>query len=276
MIEYLPKHTHHRDLHLNQYGMEQCVPGHYFGPAVRDHYLIHFVLSGSGMFETGRQTYRLSQGQGFLICPHTVTYYQADSIHPWKYCWIGFSGLQAEIFLKQAGLHSGAPIFAFEMNEQWDTCLSAIMESKQTPRGRDLRLTGLLYLMLSLLVQSSAATDNTEPVTNDRKQFYVNQVLDFIEMNYSNRFSVSDVADFVGLNRSYLCSLFKDHVHSSIQSYLVQYRIQKACELMKQRELSIGDISRSVGYEDPLLFSKMFRKAMGVPPKQYRTSLLME
>ncbi|WP_426452511.1 AraC family transcriptional regulator [Paenibacillus sp. S-38] len=274
MIEYLPKHTQIRDLHLNQYGMEQCVPGHYFGPAVRDHYLIHFVLSGTGIFETGRQTYRLSQGQGFLICPHSITFYQADSLHPWEYCWIGFSGLQAETFLKQAGLHSDAPIFTFDRNEEWHACVSAIMESKRTILGRDLKLTGLLYLMLSLIVQDNATTD-TENAGNDRKQFYVTKVLDFIEMNYANRFSVADVADFVGLNRSYLCSLFKEHIHSSIQSYLVQYRIQKACELMNQRELSIGDIARSVGYEDPLLFSKMFRKNMGVSPKEYRTRLRM-
>ncbi|MCZ8522538.1 MULTISPECIES: helix-turn-helix transcriptional regulator [Paenibacillus] len=91
-----------------------------------------------------------------------------------------------------------------------------------------------------------------------------------------NHISVTDIAEFVGLNRSYLCSLFKDHSHSSIQSYLVHYRMQKACELMKQRELSIGDISRSVGYEDPLLFSKMFRKQRGESPKQYRTRLMME
>ncbi|HEX3027822.1 MAG TPA: helix-turn-helix domain-containing protein, partial [Clostridia bacterium] len=48
------------------------------------------------------------------------------------------------------------------------------------------------------------------------------------------------------------------------------YRVNKACELMRNAALSLADISRSVGYEDPLLFSKTFRKLKGLPPREYR------
>lgn len=60
------------DLCLYQYGKEQCDPGHSFGPATRNHYLFHYVLSGTGtlMADNSKgitQTYSVKSGQGFLI-----------------------------------------------------------------------------------------------------------------------------------------------------------------------------------------------------------------
>ncbi|EHB68126.1 helix-turn-helix transcriptional regulator [Paenibacillus lactis] len=93
-------------------------------------------------------------------------------------------------------------------------------------------------------------------------------------MNFSQKITIEDIAHFIGLNRSYLCSLFKRQMNVSIQDYLIRYRIDMACKMMGNAELSIGDIARSVGYSDPLLFSKMFKKIMGTSPKHYRSMTL--
>lgn len=102
MIEYLPRSKQHSELYLTQFGMEECIPGHFFGPAIRDHYLLHYILDGEGTFEVGGFSYRLRKGQWFLICPQVITYYQADVVNPWSYCWFGFNGALAETLLKQA------------------------------------------------------------------------------------------------------------------------------------------------------------------------------
>ena len=62
------------DLCMYQFGHEQCEPGHSFGPATRNHYLFHYVLSGTGtlMADNAKgitQTYNIKSGQGFLIFP---------------------------------------------------------------------------------------------------------------------------------------------------------------------------------------------------------------
>ena len=59
-------------------GWEKCGPGHSFGPAVRPHFLFHFVLSGKGHYDRAGERYELEAGQGFLILPGESTCYQAD------------------------------------------------------------------------------------------------------------------------------------------------------------------------------------------------------
>ena len=80
------------DLCLYQYGHEKCSSGHLFGPATRNHYLFHYVLSGTGTLMAANskgenQTYKIHSGQGFMIFPEQITTYIADVQVPWEYGW---------------------------------------------------------------------------------------------------------------------------------------------------------------------------------------------
>lgn len=76
------------DLYFCGGGRSSCFPGHGFGPDVRLNYLIHYVISGKGLFETDSRRYFLSKGQCFLIEPGVSTFYQVDSQEPWSYLWL--------------------------------------------------------------------------------------------------------------------------------------------------------------------------------------------
>jgi len=257
------------DLNMYHCGQENCESGHYFGPAVRDHFLIHYINSGKGKFCIGQKEYVLQKGQGFLICPDIVTYYQADYDDPWFYSWVGFQGLKAEGYLRSAGLTQENPIFTCGHDDYIGNCFSQMMEAKSLQKGREMHLLGLLYLFLSQLIEQ-----NGENIIYDypgsRRDVYVQKAIEYIEKNYSRKMGIAELAHHLGLDRSYLGSVFKEKLNISLQDFLLHYRINKACELLKNTNLSIGNISRSVGYEDPLLFSKLFRKNKGFPPREYR------
>lgn len=270
--EYMAGNASFQELHITNYGMEQCARLHDYGPAVRDHYLIHFILKGKGTFETGNRSYELQKGQAFLIFPGEITYYKADALEPWMYGWVGFRGTRAEEFLRQGGLSVSSPILGHVDARIVEHCIRQMHESRNMSGGRDLMLISLLYALFSHMAESNAGGDAEVRGSGKRHELYVQNVFDFIASNYANKISISQIADFVGLDRSYLCSVFKARTGSSIQEYLVRFRLNKACELMGIPLLSIGDIARSVGYEDPLLFSKMFKKEKGLSPKQYRSA----
>lgn len=221
------------------------------------------------MFQVGNHIYRLGIGQGFLICPDVVTFYQADWDDPWYYSWVGFHGGKAEAYLKSAGLDQTNPIFQYDQDDFFQDCLTQIIEANGMLQGRETRLKGLLYLFISKLIEI-AKGDYLFGNELSKKELYIKKGIEFIRMNYSRKISIAQIAHFIGLDRSYLCSLFRDHLKIGPQEFLIQFRIDKACELMGNELLSIGDISRSVGYDDPLHFSKVFRKVKGLSPREYR------
>lgn len=106
-----------------------------------------------------------------------------------------------------------------------------------------------------------------------RQNYYIKKAIAFIRDNYSNGINVSDVSEYVGLNRSYLFTLFQEHLGISPQKYLSNFRLERACELLQATNYSIEDISYSCGYRDPLVFSKAFKKLYGVSPLKYRKEL---
>lgn len=258
------------DMNMYSCGIEDCKSGYFWGPAVRDHYIIHYVLGGRGTYTVDGITYTLCENDGFLICPNTIVYYQADIEHPWSYAWVGFNGFKAMTYLKQAGLDNSNPIFRYERDNFLRNKLMEMIETRQLSKGRDIRLLGLLYEFLSQLVETSVV--DLSQGSNNRED-YVKKALEYILMNYSRKISVSQIARSVGLDRSYLYSLFMEYLKTSPQEYLINFRIEKACELMRTNLLSIGDIARSVGYDDPLTFSKVFRKLKGTAPSRFRSSL---
>lgn len=259
------------DLVIYQYGSEKCHPGHSFGPAVRDYYLIHYIQSGCGVFRVGKETYSLSAGQGFLITPGIITLYQADLSDPWEYSWVGFQGMKAETYLERAGLSTENPIFCYDNGDLIRQYFGQMLSNKNITRSQENRLLGYLHLLLAELVEAAQIT-----VTPGNQDSYVQHAVEWIAKNYANRLQVNQIANLMGLDRSYLYTLFKKQIGISPQMFLIKFRIEKACELMRNPQLSISNISRSVGYEDPLLFSKIFRRVKGISPREYRKWIVNE
>ena len=100
--------------------------------------------------------------------------------------------------------------------------------------------------------------------------FYVKEALSFIEQNFQNDISVDEIASICGLNRIYFGKIFKNAVGKSPQEFLLNYRMIKACELLKLTQLSIGDISSAVGYDNQLHFSRAFKNIYGISPRDWR------
>ena len=85
-------YTNNIELSIFNCGLERCAPGQTWGPGIRDHYLIHLVVSGKGVFEVGGRTYEVVPGDLFFARPSQLIRYTADEAQPWEYSWVGFNG----------------------------------------------------------------------------------------------------------------------------------------------------------------------------------------
>lgn len=255
------------DLNMYQCGMEQCSKGHGFGPAVRDHFLIHYILDGEGIFHMNNKQYNLTKGEGFLIPPNVITYYEADMENPWTYVWVGFHGLKAESYLQRANLTKENPIFRC-YNDTLKNYVLEMIEDNKFSTYNSLKLQGLLFLFIAELIKN---TPEGIQMIHNTTEVYIKEAIQFIENNYSRRIKIEDIAGHLSIDRSYFSNIFKEKIQKSPQQFLLEYRINRACELMRDPKLSIKHVAYSVGYIDPLSFSKMFKKVKGISPTKWRT-----
>lgn len=257
------------DLYVCYWGKERCAPLHSFGPGVRDIYKIHFVHSGRGRVKVEGATFELTGGQAFLAYPERVIFYQADQDDPWTYSWIGFCGDQVAEILYRTRLTPATPVFPMDTH-MMPQLYEMLNEAEETAATRDLRLQALLHEFMTLLVELVPASGHTIPAKAQAKDAYIHRCLDFLHSHYSEEITVGQLAAIVGLDRKYLSTLFKRVIGMPPQQYLLNYRMEKACALLRKGHYSIAEVARSVGYQDALLFSKMFKKMEGVSPTDYR------
>lgn len=261
------------DLKVYQYGHEECQPNHSYGPAKRDHYLLHFITSGKGTFYCENKSYQLSAGHGFLICPEVITSYTADTSEPWTYSWIGFNGLNAEYYLNHAGLNTENPVFLCKDKSEFLKIISEFKTINENTIIGQTKMTGYLYMLLAFIIENCSKLSVQGKAFFSSKEEYIKNAIDYIQSNYSRKMSVEEVANYIGLNRSYFGVIFKEITEFSPQDFIIYYRMDKAKKLLSDISMNIGDVSHSVGYDDPLTFSKQFKKTVGVSPSAYRKSL---
>ncbi|WP_165920989.1 response regulator transcription factor [Muricomes intestini] len=95
----------------------------------------------------------------------------------------------------------------------------------------------------------------------------------YMEEHYMDSITLEEIAKHVGLNETYLSTIFKKQMGRSLIDFLTYTRVQRAKEMLINRGKSINEISEEVGFNDAKYFTKRFKKIMGVSPNEYRKLL---
>ncbi len=238
-------------------GREKCEKGHSFGPAIRDYILLHFVVSGKGVFSTSRGSYELGSNKIFVIRPNEITYYKADEIDPWEYIWIGFSASDTvkDIFCRKD------VIFAPEMKSLFTESYEA-PDSQVGKVGYEAFLAANLWHMLAMILNSVQETEIDANV-------YAKSAVDIMESEYSTGITVTEIAERLHLNRSYFSVIFKKYTGVSPAKYLIDIRMKRALFLMNDLGYSVSVTALSVGFADVFGFSRAFKKYYGKSPNLF-------
>lgn len=250
-------------------GHQSCKSAHSFGPAVRDHYLIHYIVNGKGEFHCSGKTFSLSAGDGFLITPYTSTYYCADVADPWDYYWIGFTGTDAPELLRSCGLSRDNPVFHYSIEPPLESYIKPILGVSGKSKSLDLAMLGNLYLFLSGLMANKEAAGSTDYTSSDY-ELHIKRAVQFINENYYRDFTVEQLADFTGVNRSHLYRIFKATMGMSVQQYILEFRLAKARNLVCNTNLPFNEIAASCGFSDQSHFSRTFKTYYGESPMNYK------
>lgn len=256
-----------KEFHLCFCGFAQCEPLHSYGPASRPNYIIHYIMDGKGIYQVGEKKYKLSKGQGFLIEPEELTFYQADQEEPWSYLWVGVGGTGAKKFIQDIGLNSQQRIFRCADGEKLNEIVMDMMKHTRSTVSDLYYLQGKLYELFSVLAADVVIEELMEENKENR---YIQEAVTYIRNHYAAGLTVEELAGYLGVNRSYFYTLFKNKLQLSPKEFLTKFRISRAREQLILTEESVENIAVACGYHSTLVFTKNFKQETGMTPTEFR------
>lgn len=154
------------------------------------------------------------------------------------------------------------------LNQIIDTDLDIINKLSETESFNEL-------LSVSETIIEVITKNMLSSIYNGRSQI-VAKALQFINKNYTDKISLKDIELNLHVNSSYFSTLFKQEMGVTFTDYLNSLKVEHACHLLANTNLSIIDVSLSTGFDDQSYFTKVFKKAKGMTPKAYRSATSKE
>lgn len=224
-------------------------------------YKLGLVVTGSAEITCYGQQHQLQKGDLFFTFPATP--YTLETSPDFTFLYVSFLGLRANQLLDRLQIHSRRFVFPgyAELLPFW---MDAIQSGEVLP---ELAAESVLLHALMKLGNALHLTESPQAGQNAATMLLVKKAID--DGFASPELSTQLLAQQFGYHRKYICSAFKKHFKVGIQDYLTQLRINRACVLMDQGYSCVKDIATLCGYVDPMYFSKVFRKKMGLSPREY-------
>ncbi len=225
---------------------------------MQSHYsTIHFVLSGKGTLEMGGAVHSIQEGQMFFIPPRTEIRYYPDESDPWEYIWFSLRSNVTEELQNCLDFSLEQPVRTCARFPEVKNTLRRMMESLQDGGGSFTALSAF-YEILEIC---SAHTPHTE----------IRQIKQMIDQSFTSAsFSIERLCKEVNISHAHLLRLFKNAYGITIKKYVLQKRMELACELLSTTELSVRSVALSCGFTDELHFMKTFKNNLGISALRYR------
>lgn len=262
-------HQINKDLHCYTCGIQECPSGHNYGPTIRKGYIIYLVTAGSGIYRLHGKSYHLSAGQGFMIIPGEICQITADIKHPWTFCFVGLLGDLTKKYFDQTSINVSNPIFSFDLNGDLLKTIKNTVHASQTVENKNLILTSAIYNFMFQFCHAFPTDPDSNSIV---RRTIIENSLYYIHTNFGKELRVDEIASEVHTHRTQLYKLFERFLNTSPQEYIIRYRLERAKDLLSSTTMSIGDIAAFVGYPNPFLFSKTFKRRIGQTPSLYRKS----
>jgi AraC-like DNA-binding protein len=219
---------------------------------------LHVVQSGAGWLTSGRgRAEPLGPGDVFAILPGERARYREDPHRPWRYTWLGFTGLSACALLSGAGIAGQVRILRRAATPQlWRLCDEA--EATYAAASCSPFAPAVLALRIcEALVPSGTTAAHADPVASLRM---------IIDSGYHGDLTVGGAAERLGVDRSTLFRRFRSSYGCGPRTYMQRVRLDRARELLRRGGDTVTAVAAACGYDDHRAFARAYRARHGVNP----------
>ncbi len=240
-------------------------------PVGCDQLILIYCVSGAGWVQTNSAKPRpVPAGTALLIPRRRAHLYGADTEQPWTIYWLHVQGRLLPQLAGTVGLRDDEVSFHVGDDRTVQWLFEEVIRTLAQPLTLDemrLASSAVQHLVGRLLYLRRRAAHESRPVEQR-----LADVAAFVGANPMRNFTLAELAAVARLSPSHLSAVFKARFGHAPVDYAHRMRMREAARLLDAREISVGEVARAAGFDDPLYFSRAFRRVYGVPPSAYRNT----
>ncbi len=250
---------------------------------------LFYILHGQGEIVIENKSYPIKAGSVILFQAGTEYVWQTNDMryiainfdYTQDFCHIknSFSPIKSELFPKDNFSKKIAFSDAPELNNEIVFFDWATVESKITNLAVEINTAvefkdELLSSLLKAIIISIVSHNREQKSSGDAKgALLARRIIGYIQQNYNKPIKNEDIADYFYFNPSYVNRIFKAHTGFSLKTFIIDYRINQAMEILRTQTISVSEVAFMVGFTDIPHFIKTFKSHVGKTPNEYRTSI---
>ena len=237
-------------------------------PRGRLDYQLLYVVSGKAHFYFDDAERIVTAGHMVLFQPRQEQHYEYFGTDKAEVYWVHFTGSNVKNILRRYDIPLDTPVLYSGASAIYAYLFKEMINELQTCRAGYEELLAMYLRQILILVQRTRQEHRTSINTHIQEEMeYARR---YFNEHYNEQISIEDYAQSRNMSVSWFQRSFKQIVNYSPMQYILTIRMNNAASLLESTDYSMAEISAIVGYDNPLYFSRLFKKQKGVSPSEYR------
>lgn len=237
-------------------------------PRGRLDYQLLYVVSGKAHFYFDDAERIVTAGHMVLFQPRQEQHYEYFGTDKTEVYWVHFTGSNVKNILRRYDIPLDTPVLYSGASAIYAYLFKEMINELQTCRTGYEELLAMYLRQILILVQRTRQEHRTSINTHIQEEMeYARR---YFNEHYNEQISIEDYAQSRNMSVSWFQRSFKQIVNYSPMQYILTIRMNNAASLLESTDYSMAEISAIVGYDNPLYFSRLFKKQKGVSPSEYR------
>ena len=240
-------------------------------PRGRLDYQLLYIVSGKTHFYFNGIERIVTAGHMVLIQPRQEQKYNYFGEEKPEVYWVHFTGSNVKNILRKYNIPLDDPVFYSGVSSAYANLFKEMINELQTCRVGFQELLEMYLRQIFLLIQRSR--NEQRPAASSYLLEEMEYARRYFNEHYNEPISIEEYAQSRGMSVSWFMRNFKQVTAKSPMQYILAIRINNAVSLLETTDYNVTEISAIVGYDNPLYFSRIFKKQKGVSPSDYRKLL---
>lgn len=261
------EHPQVRRLYLTDVGFFPCAKHHYRERKDGiEEYILIYCTEGRGMIRVEGSEYLLRENEAFCIPRFRAHSYFACEEEPWSILWVHFKGEDVRYFpLEECRIAALDTQHATNRMHFLFDLLFRVLEGNYT-------LGNFIYLSQVLSLILAEIYDREKADTTQEQNRHVTNVVRYMYRHLHENLTLEQITEEFELSKSYLNAVFQKYTQHAPMDFFMNLKMKEARRLLKTTDQYVYEIAQSLGYTDQYYFSRIFKRIVGMSPKQYRHS----